>query len=487
MKYRTKLFLIFILLIFFTTSFGLVLLYWRSKALLFDDLRSKVLIVAKTSAMILDGNLIERFEKQPDVNNPDFQLIASKMRDIRDANRRNDLYVIYIYSVRPSKEDQNTLEVVVDSSENPKVFASPTESYPEGVKIGILQHLNEPWVPNQLITDRWGTFLSGYAPIFNSEGKYVATLGVNLSADFVFSTLNHLKWLVGLTLALMLLAGFLLASFLSHFVTSSLDLIHEGVLEIGKGNLKTRIETNSTDEFSRLAHTINNMARGLEEHERLKVNFIRYVSKHIMEKILSSDVPIALKGEKKKVTVIFSDICDFTAIAEKLPPEEVVSILNEFLDKMLSIIFSNNGTLDKFIVEGLMVEFGAPLDDPQQEKNAIKTAIEMQLGMAALNRKWEAEGRPTFEMGIGVNTGFAVVGNIGSDKRMDYTAIGDTVNVASRLKTVAKERKMAIITSESTMDALHGIYQANSLGPIQVPGREKPIVAFSIEVANHEI
>ncbi len=481
MKYRTKLYLNFLVLIFFTTAFGLVLMYFKAEKYLFENLRGKVLIVAKTSAEMINGDLLKTFEKDEEVKNPAFQTLASRMRALRDANRRSDIYVIYVYTVRPMPGDPKKLEVVVDSSENPNVFAPPEEAYPEGVKIGILSHLNEPWSPEELVSDRWGKFLPGYAPIKDSQGNYVATLGVNLSAEYVMKTLDSLKLLVFGTLFSMLLAGFLFATFLSHFVTRSLETLHDGIQEIGKGNLKSRLHMKEENEFGQLAHAINDMAKGLEEHERLKINFIRYVSKHVMEKILESETPPALKGERRKVTVLFTDIRDFSRLVESLQPEEVVELLNEYLEAMLSVIFENHGTLDKFTGDGLMVEFGAPLDDPSQEKDAVKTAIEMQLALKALNRKRAAAGRPILEMGIGINTGLAVMGNIGSDKRMEYTAIGDTVNVASRLKTASREKKAAILISESVKEGLGGLYHAKDLGPAMLPGRADSIRVFAIE------
>lgn len=481
MKYRTKLYLIFLILIFLTTTFGLVMMYFRAEKYLFENLRGKVQIVAKTSAEIINGDLLKTFESDEVIENPDFKALAAQMRRLRDANRRKDIYVVYVYTVRPMPSDPKKLEVVVDSSENPRVFAPPEESYPEGVKIGILNHLNEPWSPDELVSDRWGRFLPSYAPIRDSQGNYVATLGVNLSAEYVMKTLDSLKLLVLGTLLAMLLAGFLFATFVAHFVTRSLERLHEGILEIGKGKLKTRLEVKSEDEFGQLAHAINEMAKGLEEHERLKLNFIRYVSKHVMEKILESESPPALKGERRKITVLFTDIRDFSRLVESMQPEEVVELLNEYLDAMLGVIFENHGTLDKFTGDGLMVEFGAPLDDPAQEKDAVKTAIEMQLALKSLNRKRAGEGKPVLEMGIGINTGLAVMGNIGSEKRMEYTAIGDTVNVASRLKTASHEKKAAILISESTKEGLSGQYRGKDLGQISLPGREGAIRVFAIE------
>lgn len=336
-------------------------------------------------------------------------------------------------------------------------------------------------MPQNFVTDRWGTFLSGYAPIYASDGTYVATLGVNLSAADVQEQLGYLALVGFACLLFTLVVGFIIATFLSQSISFSIEEICHYVRRIGQGNLKVRIPVHSEDEFSLLSKTINHMTTSLEAHERLKRNFVRYVSKHVLDKILKGDSKINLKGERRRITVLFSDIREFTRLSEKLTPEEVVSILNEYLARMLDVIFAHNGTLDKFMGDGLMVEFGAPLEDPEQEKNALSTAIAMQKALQELCAKWEQQGRPSLKMGIGVHTGYAVVGDIGSEKRMEYTAIGDTVNVASRLEKMTKEYGVDILVSETTMERIQGEFSVKSLGPVKLVGRETPIGVYTID------
>jgi adenylate cyclase len=307
----------------------------------------------------------------------------------------------------------------------------------------------------------------------------VGTLGVNLSAQSVSRQLNQLKLSVAATMALTLIAGLIAAVFLSHFATHALSEISHCVQHIGEGDLKARVKVESEDEFGNLAVAINEMAKGLEEHERLKLGFVRYVSKPIMEQILSSD--INLKGERRKITVLFSDIRDFTAFSERVDPEEVVSLLNEYFEEMFKIIFAHNGTVDKIIGDGIMVEFGAPLDDLFQEQNAIQTAMEMQKALNALSDRWQAKGKPRLKMGIGIHSGPAIVGNIGTEQRVDYTAIGDTVNVASRLESATKDWNASILVSGATANKVEGLFPLRRLGPIRLPGRATPIEAYAID------
>ena len=213
------------------------------------------------------------------------------------------------------------------------------------------------------------------------------------------------------------------------------------------------------------------MTEGLKEREHLKLHLARYVSQPVMEKILSTGIATRLEGERRKITVLFSDIRQFTFIAERLAPEQVVSLLNAYFTAMIDIIFEHNGTLDKFIGDGIMVEFGAPLDDSEQELNAVRTAIAMQQKMQEFDLK----------IGIGIHTGQAVVGNIGSDVRMDYTAVGDTVNVAARLEQMTKIVKEPILVSESTYLAAKDHFSFRCLGSQALPGREEPIVVYTVQ------
>ncbi len=481
MKYRSKLILAFCGIIIATILLVQEINYHENKKVLLNELSSKVLGAAVTTAQLLDKAQVETATKELNDKTLNFQSLVKKLRNVRAANQRKDFYLIHVYLVMPDPKNPQQLIVVADASKDPSIYVGPGTPYPEGKGIGILDHLKEPFVPDHEVKDRWGKFLPAYAPIYSPDGKYLATLGMNLSSSYVDTELKRLRWIALESMAISLLAGLIIAAFLAHGITKSLQVISRGVSLIGKGDFQTRIVVKSKDEFGHLAQAINEMAKGLQERDRLKSNFIRYVSKHVLENIISTEKMPELEGERRKITVIFSDIRDFTRLAEKMPPEDVVSILNEFLGVMLDVIFSHDGTLDKFMGDGLMVEFGAPLEDKEQETHAVQTAIAMQQALAALNQKWGQEGKPSISMGVGVHTGFAVVGNIGSEKRMEYTAIGDTVNIASRLQEATKELKIPILISGATWRGTQNQFAGKDLGQLHLKGRAEPINVYSIE------
>jgi adenylate cyclase len=222
------------------------------------------------------------------------------------------------------------------------------------------------------------------------------------------------------------------------------------------------------------ARSHDELSRRVVERKALE----RFLSSAIVEKILASPDEIHLGGENQTVTVLFADIRNFTRMAEKMAPQKVVELLNEFFTEMTDLIFDNGGTLDKYLGDGIMAVFGAPIARPDDAARSVKTAVEMQRALEQLNMDWEQRGQPTVQAGIGVNTGPVTAGNIGSSRRMDYTVIGDTVNTASRLCANAKGRQ--ILVSDSTFRQLGGSLPARKLQPIRVKGRETPVEIYDI-------
>jgi len=220
-------------------------------------------------------------------------------------------------------------------------------------------------------------------------------------------------------------------------------------------------------------------------HEELSQRVIerqaleRFLSSSIVERILANPGEVHLGGENQIATILFADIRSFTRMSEKMEPQEIVELLNEFFTLMTDTIFENGGTLDKYLGDGIMALFGAPLAKPDDAVRAVKTAVEMQQALARLNASWEARGKRIWTMGLGVNTGPVTAGNIGSAKRMDYTVIGDTVNLSSRLCSNASGGQVLI--SESTCREVKGAFPARRLEPIRVKGKESPVDVYEVQ------
>src|SRR5438876_2444576 len=223
----------------------------------------------------------------------------------------------------------------------------------------------------------------------------------------------------------------------------------------------------------------------IERLEKLRTRrtLERYVSKNLVREILENPDSYysSLKGVRVPVTILFSDLIGFTTLAEKADPEALVAQLNEYLTRMTSVVFSNGGTLDKFIGDAIMAVWGnvRSFGVAQDAKNCVRTAMAMRRGLRELNEKWRDEGRMGLGMGIGINQGGVIVGNVGSEERMDPTVIGDTVNLASRLEGLTRIYGVDILVGASAAELVRDEVYLRSVARVQVKGKTKPADVFT--------
>lgn len=220
----------------------------------------------------------------------------------------------------------------------------------------------------------------------------------------------------------------------------------------------------------------------LEEQERVRIRraFEAYVAPTVVQQMLKHPDNLRLGGERREITIMFTDIRGFTTLSENLDPEELVATLHDFLNPMSNIIIKHGGTIDKYIGDAIMALFGAPLDLPDHAGRACRTALDMMATLAELDRKWADQGRPQVRIGVGVNSGVVAVGNMGSDRLFDYTAIGDNVNLASRLEGLNKYYGTNILISEATVQKLNGGFILRPVDLVQVKGKAQPLEVFDL-------
>ena len=216
------------------------------------------------------------------------------------------------------------------------------------------------------------------------------------------------------------------------------------------------------------------------EKRTIKRLFSRYVAPDVFQHLMADPSRARLGGDRREMTVLFSDIRGFTTVTERGKAEDIVSQLNEYFTRMVEVLLAHQGTLDKFVGDMVMALFGAPLDDPAHAEHAVEAALAMRRELASLNRDWAGRGRPELDIGIGINTGEMVVGNIGSASVMSYTVIGDAVNLGSRLESLNKQYGTHIIISESTRARLKGRYDIRPLGEVVVKGKSEAVAIFEI-------
>jgi adenylate cyclase len=219
-----------------------------------------------------------------------------------------------------------------------------------------------------------------------------------------------------------------------------------------------------------------------ERNKRLLIKsmFSTYVNPQLVDQLVNDPSKLVLGGKREELTVLFSDIEGFTTISEDQAPERLVALLNEYLSEMSAIIFANRGTVDKYVGDAIMAFWGAPLPEPDHAYLACRSALEMERALRELNRRWNAAGRPPLRARIGLNTGPMIIGNMGAARKFNYTVIGDSVNLASRLEGVNKEYGTGLIVSESTYAAVRERIAARRLDRIAVKGRSAPVTIYEL-------
>ncbi len=205
----------------------------------------------------------------------------------------------------------------------------------------------------------------------------------------------------------------------------------------------------------------------------------KYVSPSVSSHLIESGInPIAEVGKWKEISILFSDIRGFTSLSEGMAPDFLVKVLNEYLGEMTDIIFNHEGTLDKFIGDAVMAFWGAPIDDADHARKSVSTAIQMIKAVEAFNQRNRKDGYPQLKIGIGIHTGKAIVGNIGSNKRLDYTIIGDNVNLASRIEGLTKEYGVSLLISGNTFEVVQNHFLCRPIDVVVAKGKTQSVPLY---------
>lgn len=231
-----------------------------------------------------------------------------------------------------------------------------------------------------------------------------------------------------------------------------------------------------------LFQVLHSLKKREEEKTAFKQRIEGYFSPQVMEAILKDPKRAGLGGERREVSILFADIRSFTSLSEQLPPKRLTELLQRYFTEMTTEILATDGVVDKFIGDAIMAFWGAPMDQLDKADRAVTSAVNMIKRLRVLNDTWATEGYPRLEIGIGVNTGVAVVGNMGSRTRFDYTPVGDVVNIASRLEGLNKQFGSSILISESTKRSLTIPAELESLGKVEIRGRKEPVNVYRVNV-----
>lgn len=307
-------------------------------------------------------------------------------------------------------------------------------------------------------------------------GKLVAL--IERSWPQALENFYRLQWLL-LVIALFSIGlASLAAAWLAKTVSKPVQTLAKGVQAIGQGDYHYQVAIDSQDEIGKLGVAFNAMGTQLLEKEKIRTLLGKVVSPAVVNELLANEV--VLGGETREITALFTDLAGFTSIAEAMPPQALVALLNDYLTDMSGAISDHAGVLDKFIGDAIVAFWGAPVTDSDHARRAVSCALTMQRRLQQLRGDWRRRGLPQLTMRVGINTGLAVVGNVGSLDRLDYTMIGDTVNLAARLEGANKYYGSGILISEHTHRQVGGLFACRELDKVRVQGKQQPVAIYEV-------
>ncbi|OGL44541.1 MAG: hypothetical protein A2161_05865 [Candidatus Schekmanbacteria bacterium RBG_13_48_7] len=314
--------------------------------------------------------------------------------------------------------------------------------------------------------------------IFFQDFK-LGTLHMGMSLKIIHAELNRMKKSIILLTSIITFVGIILASILGFFISKPISKLVDGTKQIGKGNFSYRVPVIRNDEIGDLSKSFNSMVDNIERDQMIKDAFGRYIPPEIAKQILENPSKTWMKGEKRIVSVFFADIRDFTKLSQQEQPENVTRLLNDFFTEATQIITDHKGLVDKFMGDAIMSVFSIPFQDEYHADHAVEAAISLQRKLESFNLKRRNDNIVQIEIGVGIASGEVIAGNLGSSQRMEYTVIGEIVNLASRLTKYAKGKE--ILISQATYNLLKRRLPKYKSKTIDLKGIKEPVEVYNID------
>ena len=305
-----------------------------------------------------------------------------------------------------------------------------------------------------------------------------------VESDKVFEAIYQIQRRNIVITIIILTISFIIVYLFANTLTVPLTNLVMASHQIEEGIYKVEISPSTRDEVGLLTKSFIQMAKGLQERENIKNTFGKFVNRDIAERALHGE--LQLGGIKRNCAIFFSDLRNFTGMSEKMEAEQVVVFLNQYFTEMVECIYTTNGIVDKFIGDAIMAHWGAIYSDRNDTGNAIDSALLMRIALINFNSDPENPHRPKFRFGCGINTGEVVAGQIGSQKKLEYTVIGDAVNLASRIEYLNKEFGTDILISEDSYNQVKGKYRVVAMPSVEIRGKSKPQQIYAVLGKEHD-
>lgn len=459
---RITLFSALLITVLFTTMVNALMSSMHVKNIIMQTIRENLYIAVGIGAQQIDGDLHSRIRDSRDENSEEYKRIFQQLDRIRRINPD----IKNVYTIRQN-DTGNSAVFIVDA--DPKVK--------ERARIGhrVIQltpaireafaFRNRIVVENSFFSDEWGTFVSGFAPFYTASGTFEGLLGIDIMAETVKShQMSNIMYII-LTSLVVGIVALLLSLILSREISNPISAVTNDMRQIQSFNLDTELAPSSIIlEIRTMTDALENMKKGLR-------SFKKYVPTELVADLITLKKEASLEVEKRLITILFSDIEGFTTIAEKISPEDLADSIGMYFGAMTSEIMSTGGIVDKYIGDAIMALWGTPRQLPDHPLAACKAALACRRREMEMNEILKKKNLPPFFTRFGINTGEALVGNIGFDKRISYTAIGDNVNLAARLEGVNKFYNTGILINESTNDQVKDQMLTRFIDTVVVKGK----------------
>lgn len=466
---RVTLFTAFLCTVLFTTFFNAWISSLHVRNLVSDSIREKLAVAVGIGAMHINGDLHQNITDHAQQNSTNFRHVFAQLEKIRKINPD----IKNVYTIRKISDDKVVFVVDADPQENERAqVGRPLIEITPAIRDSFVEGTVK--VENRYFTDEWGTFVSGFAPFYRSDGTLEGLLGMDVMAETVKThQMNNILAILFTSLVVTIVSVFL-SLIISREIANPIAGVTADMGRIKDFNLGCEsVSVSRIHEIQQMNDALDSMKKGLR-------SFKKYVPTQLVSDLIKLKKEAALEVESRNITILFSDIRDFTTISEKITPEELAETINLYFAEFTRTIMETGGIVDKFIGDAIMALWGTPHDMPDHPLSACKAALACRQRESELNRILKEKGLPELYTRMGINTGDALVGNIGFDERLSYTALGDSVNLASRLEGVNKLYNTGIIISESTYTAVKDEVIARFIDVVVVKGKSKGVRIYEL-------
>jgi class 3 adenylate cyclase len=441
-----------------------------------DEFRLRLTDLAAVAATRIDVEAHHRLQDKKDQNSPEYRTVRDQLRLIRDRGT----HIRFIYTAR--QRDDGQIVFVVDAEENPADFSALGDVYTDVSSELVAAFAKQLGSRKAFVTERFYTdaWMTAYAPLYLPDGRLDAMLALDISAQRVLEKERRYQVVLWGACALLTLLLMPLAYVIAQRIRRPLSRLEADMRKVRQFNLESTPPIRSrVIEINRMAEQLESMRSGLR-------SFQKYVPAELVRRLIARGVDAELGGTQQELTVFMSDIEGFTSMSEVVPPDVLVHHLSEYLTVVADCLHRTGATVDQYIGDAVLAFWNAPEPVADHAHRACEAALAAQAAIHDLNRQWQEQGLAlSFRTRIGINSGLAIVGNIGSDDRMSYTAIGDQVNLTSRLEGANKIYGTSVLLSQHTRDQLvPGRFVTRCVDQLVAYGKTVPIRVY--ELLGHE-